>query len=390
MGRNNPKTGDKVKQNGVTWHYRRVNTGDGARTLMWTTKARIGTDGSGRNVFETISAATIEDGVVKLLTARREFSERLAADKAAAKCPTVEQAFTRMLSERARMIEPGTVHTIEAARKHFPGIAGVKLDKLTREQVQKEVDRELREGAAVSSVKLYMQKLNCVRRYFGHSSFVCISFKKPDSNAGKFDSDSDEHFMIPPEQVLEAAKGMGDTDFYNFIVFGLMSMRHGEICGLKFGDIIEREGRHYIRIHAQRNAKNKYISHTKTRQSMREIMLDEDFFKSLEAGDHHPEEHICPKGYSAYSKRIRRLKKLLNVSGDKKFTAHTLRHIFGTYSDEDGSYYFERLKTAGWTAKGGVSETVYRDRNADRCNEFMEKYYKRLFNRREIIITRTA
>ena len=388
MGRNNPKTGEKVKQNGVTWTYKRVNTGGGARSLMWTTKARIGTDG-GKNVFENISAATIEDGVIKLLTARREFSERLEADKAAAKNPTVEQAFDRMLSERARTIEPGTAHTIEIAREHFRGIADVKLDKLTREEVQNEVDRELRAGAAVSSVKLYVQKLNGVRRYFGHSSFLYIAFNQRDSGAGKFDSDSGEHFMIPPEQVLEAAETTGDRDFYNFVVFGLMSMRCGEIRGLKYGDIFERGGRHYIRIHAQRNAKGEYISHTKTRLSMRVIMLDENFYKSLEADGHHPEEYICPYAYSTYGEKMRRFKKLFDI-GEKRFTAHTLRHIFGTYSDADGSYYFERLKTAGWTASGGVSETVYRNRNADRCDEFMEKYYKRLFNRREIVITKTA
>ena len=391
MGRHNPKIGEKVKQGGVTWTYTSKNTGAGGRSLLWETKAKIGMDG-GKTVFKRIAAATIEDGVIRLMTARKEFKERQAAEREAADRPTVRQAFEKYIADRARTIEDSTVHTIRCAANHLTDIHNVRLDKLTREQVQAAVDNELMRGAAVSSVKIYVQKLNGVRRFFGLSTFLYIDFKGEISRNGmnKFGGDKAKHFEVPPAKVLEAVEDMGDSDFYNFCVLGLASLRCGEIRGLKYSDIIERGGRHYINIHGQRDCKGKYIPHTKNEGSMREVMLDEEFVQGLDIEGHDPNEYICPKSYTAYNERMCRLKARFDVPDGLKFTAHTLRHIFGTYSDESGEYFFERCKIAGWTTGAGVSERTYRGRNSDRCDEFMSRYYRRLFSRADITVTKTA
>lgn len=390
---NTPKEGDRVKAGGVTWTYKRCNAKTGGRTLLWCGQAFIGYDnGTRRKVnIRQPSVAACESELLRL---RRDFDKIIEREREEAARPTVRQAFDQVIERKRKHANPNTLRLYKNARDyHFGGLMDIRLDKLTRDDVQTAVDNEIAGGAAINSVKGYVEKLNAVRRYFGYNSFVQIGFRE--YSADVCGEERDKHYLLPPEQILKAAAAFGDDDFLIFVTLGCMSLRCAEIRGLKYSDIYERDGRHYIHIHAQRNTGGVYIQHTKTACSTRDILLDEGFYKALEPDTHFDEEYLCPMSNTTYSNRMRKLKTALNVPDGRQFTTHTLRHVFKTFSDPDGRYYFAQHICGGWELDGGVAERVYHGRDNKICDEFMTKYYERLFgdkpNKVKITVTtRTA
>lgn len=386
-----PKLGDKVKQNGVTFEYKSINLGDGrGRAFMWVCfKVQLGTDLNGKRVFAyNIKAAHVQDGVAEIIRLRNEFKASLTEQAEAEEHPTVRQTLDKIIAEKDGRKAPETVKNLRCFRDHhFQDLMDVRVDKLTRQMLQSAIDREIDDGAAVSSEKNYVGMLNKTRKYLGLSSFTDMEFTEYSADVALDLADSEKHYLMPPEEVLKTVEKMNDPDFLHFVTFGVMSLRCAEIRGLKYSDIYEDGGRHYIHIHAQRNSKGEHIMRTKNRDSTRDILLDEKFYRSLEADQHDGDEYICPLSYSGYNQRMHKLRAVLNVPEDKKFVAHTLRHAYKTYSDPYGQYTRTQYQTGGWKFGNDVASSTYHGKDEAMHIEFMEQYYNRIFDRAKPYIT---
>lgn len=387
-----PRLGDKVKQGGITWTYKTINLGNGrGKSLMWYAKIFIGCDVNGKQKSKYIKAATVNDGIIQAAIARKDFQEAREQEEQAQTRPTVKQAFDKYIEDSRRRVLPPTIMSLEQTRDlHLQGLMDVQLDELTREQVQTAIDAEKAAGHKVGTIKHYITNLNSVRGFFGFPPFRMLTFV--DKSAGETGK-SKECFLTEPEKLLETVSKMGDSDLFNFCVFGCMSLRLGEICGLKYSDIFEKDGRHYIHVHGQRNNHGEYTPRTKTNGSTRDILLDERFYLSLETDKHGKDEYICPYSAPKYAYDFKGLKTMLCVPSNLRFSPHTLRHIFKTYSDVDGRFFYAQHLCGGWDMGGGVAEKVYQGRDEKNCDEFMLQYYKRIFRWRDlppITVTKTA
>ena len=258
MGKNNPKIGDKVKAGGATWEYKRVNANGYGRSFLWVTQARIGIDISGKPVKRRIYAATPDEGVIELLTKRREFTAELDEARTAELHPTVRQAFVKYLEYVKPHLRKNTYDGYEQlSRLHLQDIFDIRLDKVTREDLQAAVNAELEKFSKKSVIK-YVTIFNQVRSHFDLPSIKGLRYS--DKTGGIREDDfsfmAHAHDLPAPADVVKKAAEFDGGRLYRFVIFGLMSMRIGEICGLTYGDISEHNGRHYITLRRQRGDKH--------------------------------------------------------------------------------------------------------------------------------------
>ena len=383
MGKTTKKKKTK-KHGGVTWVYEPANTGQGSRTMLWTAQAKVGME-NGRTVVKRIRAASVEEGLYELTRLRKEFTEGQEQKQKDALRPTLGQAFDRYLEFTHPHVRPNTYRKYDQVRRlHLQGLMDERLHTITREQLQTAINEELQAGVKNSSAKYYVTVFNQVRTHFELAGIrgIRYTFGAASDVHGEQDSfDTSDCTDLPhPDEILRKASEFEDGRLYNFCVFGLMSLRIGEICGLKYGDIILRDnGRHYVRLERQRKngIKSGETWGLKSSTSYRTLLIDEGFYKSLNVSEHEPNEFVFPKSSKNYDQDFRRFKEFCGIT--RTFTPHTLRHVFASHNTARNRNETLIRMCGGWSIGSDVMHRHYVERDSKACDDLLLAYYRDIF-----------
>lgn len=182
------------------------------------------------------------------------------------------------------------------------------------------------------------------------------------------------------------------------ILLDLHSLRSEETRGLRYGEVVEDNGRCYVNIVRTRTVHGRDIEQetTKTEGSTRRILIDRRLYDLIHAQPHQSEDdYIINVSYVAYSNNIKRVIHAHTINGHslKWITAHKLRHIFKT------AHIGNRVadEVGGWSNKGkSVVVRDYEHVTPEMMDKFMTEYSGRLLDAYEgitepnITVTATA
>ncbi|MGI2329703.1 tyrosine-type recombinase/integrase [Planococcus sp. YIM B11945] len=234
-------------------------------------------------------------------TTRRGFKRKSDAEKAAAKLLrelmtgeekkediTFEEVFNEWYEKHKRKIKPSTRYTKESKfRKHIlPHFAKLKMKDITRAYCQKYVN-DLADH--MTSYKDYVIQANLVFKYAMRNDYL---FKNPmgqieyPMEEEQFLADNEKEMKFWEKDVFQKviSKGEQELPFRDYLMIRLFlvsGLRKGELSGLLETSLIEETNSVRVARTVFWRSKEFFLMTPKTKNSLRDVEVDEQTFKLL-------------------------------------------------------------------------------------------------------------
>lgn len=270
---------------------------------------------------------------------------------------TVSEAVQKYMQEKENVLSPTTIRTYEQiAKTHLSKIGPIMIDTIT--------NADLQNWISTLSVKLSPKT---VKNIYG-LVLPAISFYTEKAFKVTLPQRAPHQYNIPTDADVALLIQESRPDLKIAIVLGACGLRRGEVCALKYADILRDFSAIYI--HADmvldKNGKWIYKDMPKTSDSIRSVDLPPQVIQMLGDGD--PDEFIIKCTPSAISDAFARLRNRLGMS----CRFHDLRHYSVSIMHAIGipdQYIMQRHGFSSDT----VLKSVYRNTLSDKSNQFTAK-----------------
>ena len=272
----------------------------------WRVLVYTGTS-SGKRQYKSFTAPTKKQAEYDAAV----FGVRL---KRASSSPTVGEAIDRYIDSKSDVLSPKTIKEYRGIRKRsFQTIAGKRVDMLTDEQVQEEINLMSRTLSPKTVRNVYALLVSSMRM-----------FKADFNPAISLPQRTKTEMLIPQDDavksLLSACTGALHTAILLSAVLGL---RRSEICALEWRDL--RDGRLHVNKAMVLNADKQWvIKTTKTTSSTRSLELPNvviEYFDTLPKN-----ERIVPVTPDGITYRFIELRDKLHLT----VRFHDLRHHYAS------------------------------------------------------------
>lgn len=316
---------------------------------------------NGKRHYVSITGATKKEAEFRA-------AQYLAGAKSKTGSLTVKEAIERYITAKTEVLSPSTIAGYRRQQKTYYGSLEHKdIYKLTSEDMQIFVSSITGSVKAKTVANVYALLSASIGMFRPDAVFrVTLPQKVRPQKQTPQDSDV--------RKLFEAAEGDHKTAIA-LAAFG--SMRRGEICAMKYGDV----SGNVIHIHADmvcdENNEYQYKEIPKTSDSDRYVMLPPEVIQMLGTGE--PDEFIIKKTPNAITSHFTRLRN--RVAPGIRF--HDLRHYFASIGAALGIPDTYLSDFGGWRNGSGVMKEVYQGTMADKSAVFagrMTEHFSDLIN----------
>lgn len=319
-------------------------------TNVWQISVFLGKDDSGKklNHYETITGTKAQ---AKARGAELEAEIKKKTSKQG-KTMTVGQVLDLWLKEIKKSVYVRTYQKYEwHVKKLKPHIGDLELHEIRPLDLKQRLDKI--EGLAPRSIKDLYCSLKTAFNFASALDLIRDDFMrgiKPPKTEHK------ERNVLKEDQLIYFIEIAKEYKHYLVLrILALTGMRIGEVLGLKWGDINFNKGE--LTILRAVNTRSRELKDTKTKQSPRIIILDEETIRLLKQ---HKKEMLKSKiglnelifqneeGRPLRYNAIRRTKeKILKKTGLQHIRLHDLRHGVGSIMIDNGSSITEVAEVLG-------------------------------------------
>lgn len=287
---------------------------------------------------------------------------------------TVREAAERFLAERRLSLSPATYKCYKTyIGNRFEDLQPLKISTLTRSAVQLAVNNELERVSPKTHTQLSCKTVHEALAFFAEAcacydencnAFRKISFPQPKP---RVDNTPD-----PDRMALISEAIRGTSAELPVLLAAMMSLRTGEIRGLRWGDY---DGE-YLSVSRSMVFKDT-IKPPKTKSSVRIIKVPQRIKNILDASPPHKRsDPIYPCGESTILKRFRAILRDNNIP---KCSVHELRHYFASQSLQLGIDEKVVQSIGGWKTPFVMRRTYQKTFKTARDNavDTLEKNFKK-------------
>lgn len=277
---------------------------------------------------------------------------------------TVSEAVDKYIADREAVLSPSTIRSYIGITKRLIFLGAIRVDALTSADLQHWVSVLSGDISPKSVKNAYALVIAAISTHIDKVFRVTLPTRQP----LKYD--------IPTDSDVEALMAEARPDLRLAIALaGIGTLRRGEICGLKYKDILRDFKSIYVHTDMVLSKDNKWIHKEmpKTSDSVRRVPLPDKVLDMIGDGD--PEEFVVKATPAAISDAFARLRNKLGL----KCRFHDLRHYSVSILHAIGipdQYLMER---GGWATDGTLKE-VYRNTISDKSVKYQNKannYFKK-------------
>lgn len=302
----------------------------------------------------------------------RRKAEKMAADWVINKennkvCAlTFGEALDQYIESRSSILSPATVREYKRTRKaDLQGLMRIRIDSLTQEQIQKEINRESLNHSPKS-----------VRNMHGLLSAVLHAYRPDFALSTALPKKVRPKLNIPTEEDIQRLMGyLKDTDMEIPVLLAAFGpMRRGEICALDSahinGNIV------HVEYSMALNENNKWVKKSpKSITGDRYIEFPDFVIEKMKGID----GAIVQLNPAQVSNRFRRI---IKKSGMPHFRFHDLRHYSASIQHALGIPDAYIMQRGGW-GSDTVLKSVYRhvmEDKTEQMNQIANRHFESLCN----------
>lgn len=305
----------------------------------WRVRVYTHTDASGKQHYESFTAPTKTQAEMMAAKFASDVDRRRAQDL------TVQEAVQNYISSKKSVFSPSTINGYRIDSKRFEPISHLRIRKINSKDMQDFISLLIDKNLSPKTIKNTYGLLLSSLKFAG------------------IDTDYKVHLPSSPVSKRIAPESEQITELYNnashYMKIAIMlaafhSLRRGEICGLKYGDLNGNEL--YIHSDVVKTADGKSWYHKeipKTEQSNRVVYLREKELELIGTGA--PDEYIVPLVPNSIGTNFDRLKKRTGIN----IRFHDLRVYFASISAAIGIPEVVTSHHGGWKEGSQVLKRHY-------------------------------
>lgn len=318
----------------------------------WRVIVYDGKDENGKKKYKSItgnSKAEVEMAAQQYLNdpSRHSKEERM----------TVKDAVERYISSKEGVLSPSTIYGYRRMQKNrFDNINGMPIDDLTSEDMQKFISETSRSVSAKYTANVY-GLLSASMAMFRPDAVFRITLPRKPSKRLVAPSDKDvQKLFVNADDRMKICIALA--------AYG--SLRRGEVCALKYGDI----NGDTVYVHADMVTDNDNVYHykefPKTSESARVVRLPKQVIDMMGTGD--ADDYILNIKPYTITKGFIALRDSLGL--DIKY--HDLRHYYASIGAVLGVPDIYIADFGGWKRNSPVLKTTYQNIMDDKREEYLE------------------
>lgn len=320
----------------------------------------IGKDGKKKKVFVSFTASTKAEAM--------RMAAEFANNKKLSERPqdmTVAQCLDKYISSREKVLSPSTIRGYRALeRANFKSISTFRVGSLSNTDVQQFVN-ELSASLSPKSVRnIYALFSAAVEMVSGRQFKVTLPAKRP------------PEYDIPTSDEVTRLMDAADQKMKMCIALsGIGTLRRGEICGLKYKDVLYDFNAVYVHTDMVQTPEGDWYHKDipKNSNSIRRVDLPPEVMELIGEGD--PEDFIYPDNPNRISVRFRRLADKYGLH----CRFHDLRHYSASIMHAIGVPDAYIMQRGGWKSDV-VLKSVYRNSLSDEARKYTSltnEYFQR-------------
>lgn len=337
----------------------------------WRVRTFIKTDSNGKKVVKSFTAPTKKQ-------AEYMATEYMMKNKQLQNLNskiTVGEAIDKYIGLKENILSPTTIGKYKCIRRNdLQGLMNIKLEQLTQEDVQREVNLECRRISAKSISSAHGLLSASLAIFYPdfrlHTTLPRIQKKIKQ--------------LPEPEEIIKVFDG---SEIELPVLMGLMlGMRMSEIRGVRWKDI---KGNILTiqNVIVTVDGKNIAQAKTKTNQSTRQLQLHDKIVELINQQERDGEYIIKLSGQAIYKRFVRRLEK----AGLPKMTFHDLRHINASVMLKLGIPDKYAMERGGWSTNSTL-KSVYQHTFSDErqvVDRKIDDYFTKILVDTKVDITKT-
>ena len=282
---------------------------------------------------------------------------------------TVREAISRYIEAKNHTLSPATVREYKRSlRRDMQGLMDLRLDKLTAEKIQQELNFELMSHSAKTVRNMYSLLSPSIKMFRPGFSFASISL--PFVETKEFSLPSDEDIVELLQYFKKTCPDM--VIACSLSAFG--SFRRSEVCARVSNDI---DGNSILVNSAMVQDENKkwVIKTTKTEKSQRRVVLPESVMKLLEGKEGRLVSLIPDRITRRFSDARKKLGLPYFRFQDLRAYQASILHALGI----PDKYIMER---GGWKGTQTLNKVYKRSvaKKATETDEIANNYFSNLFS----------
>ena len=319
---------------------------------MWRVLAYDGTGADGKRRYKSFTAESKK--AAELMAAQYQTS----VDKRASRRDlTVKDAIDRYINAKSGVLSPSTMYGYRRMqRNRYGSIENLKVFSLTTEDMQCFISQTAQECSPKYTANVYGLLSSAVSMFRPDAVFHITLPKR-----------SPQKQVAPSSDSVRTLFESADGDLKVCIALAAFcSMRRGEICALKYGDISGDA----IHIHADmvtdENNRYHYKDMPKTSESIRIAHAPDQVIELLGSGD--PDEFVIKRPPYAITKAFIRLRNSLGLT----IRFHDLRHYYASIGAALGIPDIYISDFGGWRRGSPVLKATYQNVLEDVGKEYSD------------------
>ena len=270
---------------------------------------------------------------------------------------TVSEAVTKYIQAKESVLSPATIRTYEQISKtHLTTIGPVMIDTISSADLQTWISTLSVKLSAKTVKNVYTLVTSAISLYTDKAFRVTLPTRQP------------RQYNIPTDADVAQLIKEARPDLKLAIVLGSCGLRRGEVCALKYADILRDFSAIYIHADMVLDKHKKWIykDMPKTSDSVRSVELPPQVIQML--GDGEPDAYVVPSTPAAISDAFARLRNRLGLS----CRFHDLRHYSVSIMHAIGIPDQYIMQRHGFSSDV-VLKSVYRNTLSDKSNQFTAK-----------------
>lgn len=261
---------------------------------------------------------------------------------------TVAEALDRYITAKTNVLSPSTIKGYRQMEKvNYEAIKNKEIFKLTTEDMQ----------LFVSDLTVKHKSPKTVANIYGLLSSAVVLFRPDKVFRVTLPKRTPQKRKSPTNEAIVRLLAKAPEDMKLCIALAAFgSLRRGEICGLKYGDV----SGNVISVHADlvedEHGKLVYKEIPKTSDSVRVIRLPDEIIQMIGDGD--KADFIVKRTPIAITRAFTRLCKSCGLKGMR---FHDLRHYYASVGAVLGVPDVYMSEFGGWKKGSGVMKEVYQN-----------------------------
>lgn len=271
---------------------------------------------------------------------------------------TFAKALEDYISSKEAVLSPSTIREYRRAqKKEYSGINTLYVSRITSKDLQYFVSHLSRTKSPKSVRNIYTLALSAISMHTDKTFKVTL----PQKEIIEYDTPDDREVKI----LLENASDKLKLCIY---LSAIGTLRRGEICGLKYSDILRDMNAIYVHADVVQDQNNKWVykPSPKNTSSVRRVMLPEKIIKLMGEGD--PDDFILDMTPNSITSAFCKLRNKLGL----KCRFHDLRHYAATIRMYMGIPMKEIQAVGGWSSPA-VLQKVYVNQLKSKSVEYTKK-----------------